>query len=70
MIDSTGGASQNHTEERDRQIREAALDRTIEQLFPASDPTSSDLNPDSPDAITPETLEGDIEKIGGQGNGE
>ena len=39
--------------------REAALDETIEQSFPASDPLSSDPNPDNHDAITRETSEDD-----------
>ena len=30
-----------HTAEEERQIREAALDRTIEASFPASDPPSA-----------------------------
>jgi hypothetical protein len=33
--------------ERERLRREAALDDTIEQSFPASDPPSTDPNPDS-----------------------
>jgi hypothetical protein len=39
--------------------REAALDETIEQSFPASDPLSSDPNPDTHDAITGGTSEDD-----------
>ena len=34
-----------HTPEEKRAIREAALDATIEDSFPASDPPSSDPNP-------------------------
>ena len=34
-----------HTVEEERAIREAALDRTIEGSFPASDPPSTDPNP-------------------------
>jgi hypothetical protein len=49
--------SRSHTAERER--REAALDETIEQSFPASDPPSSDPNPDNHDAITPKTSEDD-----------
>lgn len=38
----------SHTRsERERLRREAALDETIEQSFPASDPPSTDPNPDS-----------------------
>jgi len=40
-----------HTPEEERRIREAALDDTIEASFPASDPPSSDLNPDDHSAI-------------------
>ena len=40
-----------HTREEERQIREAALDQTIESSFPASDPPSSIPNPDDHDAI-------------------
>jgi hypothetical protein len=39
-----------HTEEEERRIREAALDTTIEASFPASDPPSTDPNPDAHDA--------------------
>jgi len=35
-----------HSPEEERQIREAALDETIADSFPASDPASSDPNPD------------------------
>jgi hypothetical protein len=34
----------------ERRNREAALDRTIEASFPASDPPSTIPNPDAPDA--------------------
>jgi hypothetical protein len=40
-----------HTPEEERKIREAALDQTIEASFPASDPPSSDPNPDDHDAL-------------------
>ena len=33
--------SHQHTPEEERQIREAALDQTIEATFPASDPIAS-----------------------------
>jgi len=36
----------------ERQIREAALDRTIDASFPASDPPSSIPNPDDHDAVS------------------
>ena len=35
-----------HSPEEERKIREAALDETIADSFPASDPASSDPNPD------------------------
>lgn len=48
-----------HSNTAERERREAALDDTIEQSFPASDPPSSDPNPDNHDAITPEISEDD-----------
>lgn len=41
----------DHTPQEERRIREAALDRTIEASFPASDPLSSVPNPDDPSAL-------------------
>jgi hypothetical protein len=41
-----------HTPEEERKIREAALDETVEGSFPASDPASSNPNPDDHDAVT------------------
>jgi hypothetical protein len=49
-----------HTAEEERQIREAALDRTIEASFPASDPPSSNPNPDDDDAVDPGVQRNDI----------
>ena len=40
-----------HTPEEERRIREAALDETIAGSFPASDPPSSDPNPDDHSAL-------------------
>jgi hypothetical protein len=40
-----------HTPEEERRIREAALDKTIADSFPGSDPPSSDPNPDDHSAI-------------------
>ena len=40
-----------HTPEEERRIREAALDETIADSFPASDPQSSDPNPDDHSAL-------------------
>jgi hypothetical protein len=41
----------------ERRSREASLDRTIEASFPASDPPSTDPNPDAHDAIDNEQPE-------------
>ena len=40
----------HHTPEEEHRIREAALDETIAESFPASDPASSLPNPDEHDA--------------------
>jgi hypothetical protein len=40
-----------HTPEEERRIRDAALDQTIADSFPASDPPSSNPNPDDHSAI-------------------
>jgi hypothetical protein len=45
------GERHQHTREEERMIREAALDDTLERTFPASDPLSSDPNPDDHDAL-------------------
>jgi hypothetical protein len=42
-----------HTPEEERRIREAALDQTIAESFPASDPPSTVPNPDNHAAIEP-----------------
>jgi hypothetical protein len=39
------------SEAEERRTREAALDKTIEDTFPASDPLSTDPNPDATDAL-------------------
>lgn len=41
----------HHTPEEERRIREAALDETIADTFPASDPPSSIPNPDDDEAL-------------------
>lgn len=41
----------DHTVAEEREIREAALDETIEDSFPASDPPSTNPNPDDHDAL-------------------
>jgi hypothetical protein len=50
-----------HASDEEREIREAALDRTIEGSFPASDPPSSNPNPNDHDALeeTPRSHAGD-----------
>lgn len=40
-----------HSSEEERRIREAALDETIEETFPASDPLSTIPNPDDEGAL-------------------
>ena len=41
----------NHTPEEEQRIREAALDETIAESFPASDPPSTIPNPDDDDVV-------------------
>ncbi|MGH9348361.1 MAG: hypothetical protein ACRD26_13970 [Vicinamibacterales bacterium] len=41
------------TPEQERRTREAALDRTIENTFPASDPLSTLPNPEDDEALEP-----------------
>jgi len=50
-----------HSPAEERAIREAALDETIAETFPASDPPSSIPNPDDHDAGVTED-----EKSGGE----
>lgn len=40
-----------HKAEEERKIREAALDETLEETFPASDPLSTLPNPHNGDAL-------------------
>jgi len=40
-----------HTPEEERKIREAALDETLAESFPASDPPSTIPNPDEDDLL-------------------
>ena len=40
-----------HTPEEERKIREAALDETIAESFPASDPPSTIPNPDEDELL-------------------
>ena len=57
MTVETGTPLQGPTQEQERFRREAALDETIEQSFPASDPPSTVPNPDSDTEKFPETRE-------------
>jgi hypothetical protein len=41
----------HHTPEEERRIREAALDETLAETFPASDPPSTIPNPDDDELI-------------------
>ena len=45
----------SHSNAAERERRAAALDESIEQSLPASDLPSSDPNPNTHDAITPDT---------------
>ena len=47
-----------HTPEEERRIRDAALDETIAETFPASDPPSTLPNPDD-DATAGGQMEGE-----------
>jgi len=44
----------HHTPEEERKIREAALDETIADTFPASDPPSTIPNPDEDEVLEKE----------------
>jgi len=52
---TSGKGRHQHTAEEERKIRDAALDQTIEGSFPASDPPSTNPNPDDHDAPVRET---------------
>jgi hypothetical protein len=41
----------HHTPEEERRIRERALDETLKDTFPASDPPSTIPNPDEDDVL-------------------
>jgi hypothetical protein len=57
MTVETGTVLHSQRPEQERFRREAALDETIEQSFPASDPLSTVPNPDSDPEKFPETRE-------------
>ena len=44
----------DHTAEEERRIRDAALDETLANTFPASDPPSTLPNPDDDEALPPD----------------
>jgi enoyl-CoA hydratase/carnithine racemase len=46
------GSNHHHSPEEEHRIRETALDQTLADTFPASDPPSSLPNPDEHDALT------------------
>jgi len=47
----TQAMTHKHTPDEERRSREAALDHTIEDTFPASDPPSTLPNPDDDDLL-------------------
>ena len=51
MKEITASPEHHHTPQEERAIREAALDETIEDTFPASDPLSTIPNPDDDEAL-------------------
>ncbi len=51
-----------HTEEVQRRLREAALDRTLAQSFPASDPPSTLPNPEDESLLPYAMAAGDPEE--------
>jgi len=51
MTHRPNAGARDHGEAEERRHREAALDRTIEDSFPASDPPSTDPNPDAHDVV-------------------
>jgi hypothetical protein len=57
MTVETGTALHRHRPEQERFRRDAALDETIEQSFPASDPLPTVPDPDSDSEKFPETRE-------------
>jgi hypothetical protein len=56
------GMDHKHTPEEEHHIREAALDETLAESFPASDPPSSLPNPDNHEAVEDDSGTAKIEK--------
>ena len=54
MAGTTNAIGNSVSRERERRLREAGLDRTIENTFPASDPPST--IPDPPEETFPERV--------------
>jgi hypothetical protein len=50
------GDNHHHSEEEERAIREAALDETLAESFPASDPPSTIPNPDEHDVVIDDSM--------------
>jgi hypothetical protein len=48
-------AEHHHTPDEERKIRDAALDQTVENSFPASDPPSTIPNPDDDEVLEEES---------------
>jgi hypothetical protein len=59
MKQRPGAGGYHHSEPAERRIREATLDETIEPSFPASDPPSTNPNPDAHDALEQVPDDGD-----------
>ena len=55
MKQSDHTAEHHHSEAEERLSREAALDETLAESFPASDPLSTDPNPDAHDTFEKRT---------------
>lgn len=58
-MDELKPGEHDHTPQEERRIREAALDETIEDTFPASDPLSTIPNPDDHEALRDHPRRGD-----------
>jgi hypothetical protein len=56
---SDRNSDHRHDEDDERIVREAALDETLAQSFPASDPLSTDPNPEAHDTEQPPRIDED-----------
>jgi hypothetical protein len=59
----------HHTPEEERRIREAALDETLADTFPASDPPSSIPNPDDDEVLEEDDVPADRVSLATSGAG-